>query len=972
MYEVVWHKYLAILLGAQARATSIVLAIFLGGIALGYATFGRWSRYKKWNLIKAYAIVECGLAAWAFAFPYLFRGAIPLTSTLYSWLGVNSLFIDIFVSMLLIGFPTFLMGGTLPLLTQGLSEDFAEASKTHAKIYGVNTLGACFGCLLAGYVLIPNSGLLACVWLGAFFNLFVGLTSYFVYAKNFARTSPVEEMRKGKNKEALAGLTPVQMALFGVSFLSGFYLLTLQTVIIRLVGLSTGASNYNFTLVVSIFILGLGTGSLLVRRIANFNISHLFWNQVGVSVFLCLLYISGDYWSYLVHLIRISFRDNIEVFYPYQAMLGVFFASILIVPIGFAGFTLPLSFHLLKDRPETLGHRVGQLYGLNSLGCVLGALFGGYLLLDYFNLDQLFKFVVFLTLISCVLAGYVYLKEMRPDMRTRVLAGGILVPVLIMTWFLPLYSRDRMTQPFRHPSPIDGVSYKGPKAFGNYLARSTKYLLFKDGPNTSLGVGASMYEGKEMSRTIFVNGKSDGNTRGDFFTTIMLGHIPGLLARKLDNIAIIGFGTGITIGSLALYDEAKSIDVCEISGTILQNSSMFDDYNGGVSKNKKIHFNEMDAFRFLEGTQKKFDVIVSEPSNPWVAGIENLYSSDFYEMALKKLNSDGLFVQWIHTYSFNDDLFRMVLRTMGKHFPNVHVFQLKGGDYALVATQTPIDRADLRRGQKRMRSSPNTLVRALGDGGIDRFETMLALEVMPFSLTKAVAEGAEIHELESPKLSNESAKAFFVGNSVRVDELRKKYKAYYPSVSDSLLADYTSGKMPDAEMLAGFRRTFCDHNMSKNGGLCEETLAALKFVDNKYKPEEAYNNLTISPRELAAMTAFAGDSKGKFNADDLQELNRMFDAYKKFYSPINQIPFEGFRARIDRCLKTVPYSDVLHGECLLQKILIYETVRTQDAEFKSASAGYINWFSQLPTTSRNYTKLKEARDLLEKLIATQK
>ena len=184
IYEVVWHRYLAILLGAQARATAIVLAIFLGGISLGYACFGRWSRNKKWNLLLAYAIVEAGLAAWAFLFPSLFRLMLPLTAKLYSLMGVNNLLIDVAMSICLIGLPTFLMGGTLPLLTQGLSRDLADASQTHARIYGFNTLGACLGCLLAGYVLIPMGGLARAVYYAAQVNLLVAAAVYLLFARS--------------------------------------------------------------------------------------------------------------------------------------------------------------------------------------------------------------------------------------------------------------------------------------------------------------------------------------------------------------------------------------------------------------------------------------------------------------------------------------------------------------------------------------------------------------------------------------------------------------------------------------------------------------------------------------------------------------------------------------------------------------------------------------------------------------------
>jgi spermidine synthase len=963
IYEVVWHRYLAILLGAQARATAIVLAIFLGGISVGYATFGRWSRYKRWNLFKAYAMVELGLGLWAMLFPLLFRGALPTTAVLYGVFGVNSLLIDIFVAVVLIGFPTFLMGGTLPLLTQALSKDLKGASQTHARIYGTNTLGACFGCLLAGYVLIPNSGLQVATWVGGVFNL---ITCVVVVAYFARRYQPRDDDEAPSRKKERWFISRAHLPLFAIGFLSGFYLLTLQTVIIRLVGLSTGASNYTFTLIVSLFIFGLGFGALRVKQIGTYTVGRLFWNQVALSAFLFWVYLSGDNWSYWVHLIRISLRDAVENFYLYQFLLGLLFASLLLLPLGLAGVTLPLCFHLIKDRSDTLGHRVGQLYSLNSLGCVLGALVGGYGLFYFLNLDQVFKLCVLLSLSTVALAAWPYLKKKSRRKYKLGATGVACVAAVVVVFFAPLYTKERFIQPFRHPQPIKDVSYSGAEAWGNYLARSTQYVLYKDGPNTSVGIGAAKFEGKELSRTIFVNGKSDGNTRGDYFTTVMLAHLPGLLSKSPTNVCVIGFGTGTTIGTLELYPQIESIDVADISGTILENKAEFDKYNGGVSTNSKAHFHEMDAFRFLQGTDKPFDVIVSEPSNPWVSGIENLYSYEFYKMARERLGDSGMFVQWIHTYSFSDDLMRMVLKTMSYHFPYVSVFQLKGGDFALVGTQKNFDRGDLLRAERRM-DNPK-IHAALAEAGVDRFETVLALEMIPHSLIRSLTDGASEHHLESPRLSDEAAMAFFAGTSANIGPLRRQYKEYYASVSDSLLAEYTRGKMPPLEALESFRKTFCDNAASKNTVLCEETLASIKVLDSKFSPEKFYEN-PLPPRDLASLGTFGAVKNGNFTHDDLQLVYEMFEVYKKYYSPIAQIPIYTFLDRVETCLKNVPLTKELYGECMLQKILILENVQLPEYEYHSSIDNYLEWFLTLAPTSKDYTKLKEARDILVRMTS---
>lgn len=616
IYQVVWQKYLAILLGAQARATAIVLAIYLGGISVGYAVFGRWCRWKKWNLLGAYAIVEIGMAIWALLFPTLFKGAMPFAAFLYRVFGVGNLAIDVFLSLCLVGFPTFLMGGTLPLLTQGLARDLREASGTHARIYGFNTIGGCLGCLFAGYVLIPTTTLPFASYLAGFINSVIAAVAWFVFAKAGEINQPAAAAKDERTDwKEFFRFNEYQGMLLVVGALSGFYLITLETVLIRLMGLATGSSNYNFTLIVAIFIFALGIGSLLVRDLAGATVRRLFWNQVIVAAALCGLYFTTDYWSYWVHVVRVLLRDLPQAFFVYQAMLGVMFFAILLVPIGFAGFSLPLCFHLIKDRKERLGERVGQLYSVNTVGCVLGAVGGGYMMLNFVDLDTLFKICIGASIITVVAAARLYFKESPSRPLELSFASMLTALVVLATILAPGWHRERFVQPFRNTQPV-AESFQGAEAFGKFLGRSTNFVFWKDGPNTSIGIGATQYQGKELSRTIFVNGKSDGNTRGDFFTTILLAHLPGLLAKSIENTFVIGFGTGVTVGSLTRYPDAKSIDVAEISNFTISEAHQFDAYNGGVSRNPRVHFHEMDAFRFLEGTDRKFDLIVSEPSNP--------------------------------------------------------------------------------------------------------------------------------------------------------------------------------------------------------------------------------------------------------------------------------------------------------------------------------------------------------------------
>jgi spermidine synthase len=553
-------------------------------------------------------------------------------------------------------------------------------------------------------------------------------------------------------------------------------------------------------------------------------------------------------------------------------------------------------------------------------------------------------------------------------LKTQLFAAGMVLTVaLVGTFLAPLYDKDRFIQPFRNVAPVS-ATFEGADAFGKYLARSTDLLLWKDGPNTSVGIGASRYQGVELSRTIFINGKADGNTRGDYFTTVMLAHIPGLLQEELDHACIIGFGTGTTIGTLAQYPEVKKIDVVEIAGTVLNNAPYFDRYNNGASSNPKVHFNEMDAFRFFGGTEDKFNLIISEPSNPWVAGIENLYSQEFYSIAHDRLRENGVFVQWIHTYSFTDSLFRMVLRTMTTEFPTVYVFQLKGGDLALVGRDKAYVKQDLVRGHQRFESEAK---KALDDAGLSNFESVLALEIVPAAATRAIGGGGEIHTLESPRLSNEAARAFYAGSSAKVQTMRRSYREYYASLDSSLLPTYLGHDAMPPAVTDGMRNSFCENPASKITALCEEVLAYSRFQDPKFQVDPRWEEIA-SNRDLASFDSFHRKIEVAFGANDLQTAYQMFESYKKYASPLAHIPPERFMAPVDQCLRSVDADNELYGECLLQKILVLETVPIPTFDINRSVNEFLDWFPKLSQNAPNYGKLAEARSILIKMASPGK
>ncbi len=954
IYEVVWQRYLSILLGAQAKATAIVLAVFLGGMSVGYFYYGKLSKNKNLSVFRAFSFIEIGLAAWATFFPFLFHLIFRNMTMLYSSSQGENIFIDLLISIALMGVPTILMGASIPLLTQGLSQNISGSSRLHSRLYGFNTLGAAFGAFLAGFILIPESSFRIALSFGAMLNLVVAVVSYSVYSNG-----PKAEV-KDNTVAHTHPLTKRQWLLLLVGFLSGIYVITFETTAIRLISLSTGSSNYVFSLVVSIFIFSLAIGGLLSKKIKNYSESRLFWNQIILAVSLILLFVTVNYWPYWVHLVRIQLRDFASSFYVYQACLALLFVVLLFIPTLLCGMVLPLCFHLIKDSKETLGFRVGQLYSVNTVGCITGALFGGYYLFHFLNLDQVWKVVIVLILISSLVSYGVYLVTYKPSkikFATHVL--GFLIPVFSLTSMQPL-NPYIFLQPFRTQEAVD-ESFLGATEFYNKISKHTKILAWKDGPNSTVGIGASPGTGDEASRSIFVNGKSDGNTKGDFFTTVMLGAIPALLNPNPEKVCVIGFGTGITIGTLGVFKDVHKIDVVEISGTVIEKAPMFDGYNGGVSKNPKVTIHEMDAFRFLEA-KNKYNVIVSEPSNPWVTGIENLYSREFYQMAKNSLEDKGNLVQWVHTYSFNDDLLKMVLRTMGTTFQYVSVFQLKGGDLALVAGNHPLNVTHLATAQIRMEQAPVKAI--INSAGIENLASLAALEIIPPALSRAVSNDAEVHSLESPRLSQGASKAFFMGTQANTVPMKRSVPAL---LSSSLLNQYWMQSNTKKDDLPVMFKTFCTYSTSKNSRICEEVQVATEMLGSKMQVATTEEYQKVDSRELAAVKTMVTRNKLKDFKDLMQEYN-LFDSYRKYISSVTYLSPNAFLIPLEYCLHTIQANTELWGECLLQKLIVMDTLKVDDIEFKKEGSRFLDWSKDISKESRIYEKVQQARQIVVNLI----
>jgi spermidine synthase len=754
VYEVAWQKYLATLLGSHAEATAAVLGIFLGGLSAGYALFGRLTRTlfersqtrgEPVRLLYAYALVEAGIGLYALLFPWIFALAQKLSLLGPSSTAAGFAF-DIGLSTLLLGPPTVLMGGTIPILTLALSGDLDRATRVHAWVYGSNTIGAFAGALIGGFVLIPMLGLDANLWTMACVNLVVA--AGFAHLDRYS--PPIASDDSAGDAEQTA---PQLFAWAAVALLAGFALMTLQTTLNRIGGLAFGSSQFTFAMIVAVFVLCIAIGSLCVsafNRIPPGFVVGSQWTLVFLLFPLYFVMADAPYWA---HVLRSLFRPVEWAFYGYQAAIFAALLLLLAVPIGLSGALLPLLFHELRREVRDLGSVAGRLYAWNTVGSLLGALIGGYVLFLWLDLHQIYR----VAMVSLVFAVTVLTQlVLRPT--SRLVPLLMLVPTLGAIVLLPAWPPERLASGlFRARSPMRHT-FAGPDALFERRDRG-EVIFYEDGPTSSVTV----LEGDEgpATRSIVVNGKPDGSLIGDYPTMALTALIPALMAESHERAFVIGWGTGVTTGELAALEETRDVRVAEISRAVIEAAPLFDVGNLDASKNPKVEIVRGDAYRSLLRSDGEYNLIVSEPSNPWVTGVEMLYSREFLQAARERLAPGGVYAQWFHVYESDVEVVSLVLRTYAEVFPYVSVWFALGPDLLLLGfdePQRPLDVAALER-----RFARPDFRAGFSRVGIETFTGVLAHELLPLGTLHAAPLEGEIQTLRHPILSYRAARAFFLG-----------------------------------------------------------------------------------------------------------------------------------------------------------------------------------------------------------------
>jgi len=761
--QVVWFKQIQFVLGSSTFAISVTVAAFFLGLSAGGFLGGRLSDRTPFPLA-TYGTLELALAAVSLGVTLLLRQWMPMLEIIGPLAGPESAFgapFAVIASLAVLLPPATLMGATLPLLAKHVVNQRDETAKRLGILYALNTLGAATGCALVGFVLIGAIGVLGSSLVALVAYVVIGVVARVLARGETARPPAVAP----PDAVPVGGAGSINPVIF-ICAASGFVSIGYEVVWFRVLRNFTNHTVYAFSGMLAVYLLGLVVGALVCARWVAPRKETLLRDFVLLQAAIALggtlsavLLGFGPVLEHLFNPARLGLPEVIvRTIDAAAGFLGVAFV-VLIVPTTLIGIGFPLASELATEHAAVVGRRVGRLYAWNTLAGVLGSLATGFLFLPLLGSFGTLSLLVALSV--AVFAGGV---AMIPSLRTGKFAA---------TW--------------RTGAPLClaalGILFvTGPEIFKPVLVRSEgEVLAFKETRDATYVVVKHKGEnGNEDYKQLIVNSESYANTLlpGRRYMAL-LAHLPTLLAPDPKNALVICIGTGTTVGSLTTYDSLETIVGVDLSREVFGFAPLFVPSNHSFHENPRVRQVPADGRHFLLGTAERFDVMTFEPPPPGDAGVVNLYSEEFYELARRRMKPGGTVAQWIPmTQNGRRAIPLMSLRAMLEQFPHVSFWMGNGREGIAIGTETPV-RLDpvllaARMSEPRVKADLHAI-------GIETVEDLLAMFVAADAAIEPLLEGAETITDDRPRIEYFNAYALGGVSYAETIAIRQPLDAYLTS-----------------------------------------------------------------------------------------------------------------------------------------------------------------------------------------------
>lgn len=751
IYESIWSHYLKLILGHAAHAQAVVLIVFVGGLAIGAALAGRFT-HRIAHPILAYAAVEAAVALTAFSFQGVFVDASDwaLDSLLPAMCQAEGSCWATWAFAAALILPTsILLGSTFPLMSAGVLRLGVKPGRALSLLYFLNSAGAAIGVLASGYWLVPAIGLPGTVLVAGALNAAVALLAFI--AVRAGETAVAAPVTAAPARAATNASTRLLLLVAGLTGLSSF---VYEVVWIRMLTQVLGAATHSFELMLASFIAGLAIGGFWVRNLIDGNHRPertLAWIQLAMGV-MAVATLPLYLWSFdaMAFTLRALARDGAS--YSLFTAISAAMAAMVILPAAIcAGMTLPVITAAMLRRGGSEGE-IGRVYGVNTVGAIAGVLLTVHVLMPAVGL----KWSLATGAAIDVALGLLILWRIRDH------GPGWYWPAAAAVFGVAAVVGIPAVAQLRPETIASGVFRTGMSHIGS----DRKVLFHRDGRTATI----SVTERSDGLRSLLTNGKSDGSgfpLRAGVFspddsTVILLGVLGTAHHASAKKAAVVGLGTGMTSAALLRGSGVESVETIEIEPLMLEAAQLFRPKNAAVFDDRRSRIVIDDARAHLARATHRYDLIVSEPSNPWVSGVSGLFTSEFYERAAGRLAPGGHFVQWLQLYETSPQMVGSIVGAFADNFPEFRVYATNAADIVLVGRAdgrpVEIDPAAFRYAGLRDE---------LAQIGIDSIEKLAAHDIGRGNLVRMLLSsyGAPPNSDYFPYVDNRASRDRFLGTS---------------------------------------------------------------------------------------------------------------------------------------------------------------------------------------------------------------
>jgi spermidine synthase len=701
IYEVLWARMLGLVFGATTLAVSTVLASFMAGLALGSALAGRFAARLK-RPLQAYGLMEVLIAIYALLVPWLFLLVDYFYAIVWQQIHPNFYVFSLWrfvLSGATLLIPTTLMGATLPVLAAVLlrSETFKSTSVT--RLYACNLGGAILGTIAAGFFLLPALGLRKTIYVAALINILIGLVAIVIDRRNkaahqtgrapAAKVEPADDQLQDPLQDDDA--TATRFWLF-CAFVSGFVTISTQVAWTRILTMVIGSSTYAFSIVVALFLIGLSLGAWEIgRKVRTQSLRRaIFKVEVATAISLALSVWVINRMPWL--LVTIGLNAKLSSWGGLLTLQIMCAALLILLPAFLMGTVMPIVLVWASGTGSAkAAGLVGRSYATNTIGAIAGAFCAGFILIPKAGTANTVTIAAALCFIVAGIAfpAIVILKDR--DLARALGAGGAVALIIASFVFTPPLRADelsigaydslvRVLAKSREGSNESEAEKRGPERH--------ELLMYEEGPTATVSVRNDW-----GITSLAINGRTNASDGEDMATQVMLAQLPVLLAPQTRNALIVGFASGVSAGAI-LQSPLESVTCVELEPATVRASHFFDHVNNHPLNDARFHLVIDDARTYLNGNKEGYDIVMSEPSHPWVPGVANLFTAEFFQLGRARLNRGGVFVQWLQLYQLSNESLRSVLATFHQVFPHVLVFRVggtaNGKDLILAGSESPL------------------------------------------------------------------------------------------------------------------------------------------------------------------------------------------------------------------------------------------------------------------------------------------